>query len=151
LHEAGGCPVIVIDEAQLIVEQELFDEIRLLTNFQLDDRNLLGLIIMGQPELRKSLARPVFEPLRQRVGIQYHLLPLDLEETMEYIDFRLQVAGGAAGLFSPEAIQLMFELSGGVPRRINAVATNALLVGYGRDAAWIDDTIIEEIKSELII
>jgi general secretion pathway protein A len=151
LHEAGGCPVIVIDEAQLIAEQELFDEIRLLTNFQLDDRNLLGLIIMGQPELRKNLALPVFEPLRQRVGIQYHLLPLDLEETMEYIDFRLQVAGGTAGLFSPEAIQLMFELSGGVPRRINAVATNALLVGFGKDAAWIDDTIIEEIKSELII
>jgi len=151
LHESGGCPVIVIDEAQLIPEQELFDEIRLLTNFQLDDRNLLGIIIMGQPELRKRLAHPVFEPLRQRVGIQYHLLPLDLEETMEYIDFRLQVAGGTPGLFSPEAIQLMYELSGGVPRRINAVATNALLVGYGRDAAWIGDTIIEEIKNELII
>jgi type II secretory pathway predicted ATPase ExeA len=151
LHESGGCPVIVIDEAQLIPEQELFDEIRLLTNFQLDDRNLLGIIIMGQPELRKRLAQPVFEPLRQRVGIQYHLLPLDLEETMEYIDFRLQVAGGAPGLFSPEAIQLMHEISGGVPRRINAVATNALLVGYGRDAAWIGDSIIEEIKNELII
>ncbi len=151
LHEEGGCPVIVIDEAQLIPGREIFDEIRLLTNFQLDDRNLLSLIIMGQPELRKKLLHPVFEPLRQRIGIQYHLDPLDLVETMEYVDFRLKVAGGSAGLFSPEAILLLYELSGGVPRRINSVATNALLVGYGKDAAWIDDTIIEELKSELFI
>jgi general secretion pathway protein A len=151
LHENSGCPVIIIDEAQLIPAREIFDEIRLLTNFQLDDKNLLSLIIMGQPELRKRLSHPVFEPLRQRIGIQYHLHPLDLEETMDYVDFRLRVAGGTQGLFSPEAIQLMYELSGGIPRRINAVATNALLVGYGKDAAWIDDTIIEELKGEMTI
>jgi general secretion pathway protein A len=151
LHGEGGCPVIIIDEAQLVPGCEVFDEIRLLTNFQLDDRNLLSLIIMGQPELRKRLAHPVFEPLRQRIGIQYHLHPLNLEETMDYVDFRLQVAGGTPGLFSPEAIQLIYELSGGIPRRINAVATNALLVGYGKDAAWIDDAIIEELKDEMTI
>lgn len=151
VHNEGGCPVIVIDEAQLIVGRELFDEIRLLTNFQLDDMNLLSVIIMGQPELREKLAHPVFEPLRQRIGIQFHLDPLDLEETMEYMDFRIRMAGGKPGLFSPEAIQIIFELSGGVPRRINAIATNALLVGYGRDASWIDDTIIEEVKGELVV
>ncbi len=150
-HNEGGCPVLVIDEAQLIPGREIFDEIRLLTNFQLDDKNLLSIIIMGQPELRNKLGHAVFEPLRQRIGIQYHLDPLDLEETMEYIDFRLKVAGGRAGLFSPEAIQMIYELSGGVPRRINAIATNALLAGYGKDAAWIDDVIIEEVRNELII
>ena len=150
-HNEGGCPVIIIDEAQLIPGREVFDEIRLLTNFQLDDKNLLSMIIMGQPEVRKKLAHPVFEPLRQRIGIQYHLASLDLEETMEYMDFRIRVAGGKAGLFSPEAIQLIHEISGGVPRRINAIATNALLVGYGKDAAWIDDTVIEEVRSELTI
>ncbi|HKZ16337.1 MAG TPA: AAA family ATPase [Geobacteraceae bacterium] len=150
-HNEGGCPVIVIDEAQLIPGREVFDEIRLLTNFQLDDKNLLSMIIMGQPEVRKKLAHPVFEPLRQRIGIQYHLAPLDLEETMEYMDFRIKVAGGKPGLFSPEAIQMIHELSGGVPRRINAIATNALLVGYGKDAAWIDDAVIEEVRNELTI
>jgi type II secretory pathway predicted ATPase ExeA len=100
--------------------------------------------------LRGKLAHQAFEPLRQRIGIQFHLDPLDLEETMEYLDFRIRTAGGKPGLFSPEAIQMIFELSGGVPRRINAIATNALLVGYGKDAAWIDDTIIEEVKGELL-
>ncbi len=149
LHGAGGCPVIIIDEAQLIPGHEIFDEIRLLTNFQLDDRNLLSVVIMGQPELRNKLADPLFEPLRQRIGIHYHLQPLNLEETMEYIDFRLKVAGGPPGLFSPEAVQLIFELTGGVPRRINSLATNALLVGFGKDAVWIDDEIIEELRDEV--
>ncbi len=151
LHAQGECPVIVVDEAQLIPQREIFDEIRLLTNFQLDDKNLLSVIIIGQPELRKNLSHPVFEPLRQRIGIQFHLGPLDLEETMEYIDFRVSVAGGRAGLFSPEAIQMIFEISGGVPRKINAVATNALLVGFGKDAAWIDDTIIDEVRNEMLV
>lgn len=150
-YNEGGCPVIIIDEAQLIPGPEVFDEIRLLTNFQLDDRNLLSMIIMGQPELRSRLSLALYEPLRQRIGIQYHLAPLDLEETMEYIDFRLGVAGGRPGLFSPEAIQMIHELSGGVPRRINAIATNALLAGYGRDASWIDGSIIDEVKNELVI
>ncbi len=151
IHNEGCCPIIVIDEAQLIPGREIFDEIRLLTNFQLDDSNLLSVIIMGQPELRVNLAHHVFEPLRQRIGIQFHLNPLDLEETMEYLDFRIRMAGGKPGLFSPEAIQMIFELSGGVPRRINAIATNALLAGYGKDAAWIGGSIIEEVKGELII
>lgn len=150
-HRQGCCPVIVIDEAQLIPDREIFDEIRLLTNFQLDDRNLLSVIIMGQPELRRILAAPVYEPFRQRIAINYHLSPLDLEETLEYLDFRVEVAGGSPGLFSPDAVQKIYELSGGVPRKINVIATNALLEGFGRDAAWIDAAIIEQMTDELTI
>jgi len=137
-HQEGRCPVFIIDEAQLITDREIFEEIRLLTNFQLDDRNLLSMIIMGQPELRTILAAPVYEPFRQRVAINYHLSPLDLVETMEYLDFRMERAGGSAGLFSPDAVQQIYELSGGVPRRINLIATNSLLDGFGTDACWID-------------
>jgi general secretion pathway protein A len=150
-HSAGCCPVIVIDEAQLIPDREIFDEIRLLTNFQLDDQNLLSVIIMGQPELRTILSAPVYEPFRQRIAINYHLAPLGLEETLEYLDFRMEVAGGCVGLFSPDAVQKIYELSGGVPRKINVIATNALLEGYGRDAAWIDAVIIEDMTNELAI
>jgi len=150
-HGEGRCPVIVIDEAQLIPDREVFDEIRLLTNYQLDDRNLISFIIMGQPELRKRLAHSVYEPLRQRVAIQYHLKPLDVEETLEYIDFRLEIAGGTPGLFTPDAVQMIYDLSGGVPRRINIIATNALLVGFGKDAALIDGAIIEELKGEVTL
>ena len=150
-HQEGITPVLIIDEAQMIPDREIFDEIRLLTNFQLDDRNLLSVIIMGQPELRAMLAAPIYEPFRQRIGIQYHLQPLNLEETQEYLDFRIRVAGGEEGLFSPDAVQRIFELSAGVPRRINAIATNAMLEGFGRDAAWIDAAIIDGLEQELII
>ncbi|MBI2355436.1 MAG: AAA family ATPase [Deltaproteobacteria bacterium] len=150
-YQRGVCPVIVIDEAQMITDAEVFDEIRLLTNFQLDDRNLLGVVIMGQPELRAMLATSRFEPLRQRIALHYHLQPLSLEETMEYLDFRLEVAGGTPGLFTPDAVQKIFDLTGGVPRRINSMATNALLVAYGSDAALIDSAIIDEIKDELMM
>lgn len=150
-HQERRCPVLVIDEAQMIPDREIFDEIRLLTNFQLDDRNLLSVIIMGQPELRRMLAAPVYEPFRQRIAINYHLRPLDLEETLEYIDFRIEVAGGSPGLFSPDAVHRIFELSGGVPRKINVIATNALLEGFGREAAWVEGAIIEELKGELSI
>jgi type II secretory pathway predicted ATPase ExeA len=150
-HLAGRCPVFIIDEAQMVSDREIFDEIRLLTNFQLDDRNLLSMIIMGQPELRRMLAAPVYEPFRQRIAINYHLSPLDLVETMEYIDFRLEVAGGEAGIFSPDAVHSIFELSGGVPRKINLIATNALLEAYGRDASIIDSEIVESLKDELSI
>ncbi|HEY3308313.1 MAG TPA: AAA family ATPase [Desulfuromonadaceae bacterium] len=150
-YQKGICPVIVVDEAQMIVDGAVFDEIRLLTNFQLDDRNLLGVIIMGQPELREMLALPRYEPLRQRIALHYHLQALSLEETMEYLDFRLEIAGGAAGLFTPDAVQKIYELTGGVPRKINSMATNALLVAYGNDAALIDSAIVNEIKDELMI
>jgi len=150
LHGEGRVPVVVIDEAQMIPDRELFDELRLLTNFQLDDRNLVSVIIMGQPELRELLASPVYEPFRQRISLNFHLAPLGLAETLEYLDFRIVAAGGEPGLFSPDAVQRIYELSGGVPRRINAVATNALLIGYGRDAAWIDASIIEETAAELL-
>jgi type II secretory pathway predicted ATPase ExeA len=148
-HNERRCPVIVIDEAQMITGREIFDEIRLLTNFQLDDKNLLSVIVMGQPELRRMLAEPIYEPFRQRIAINYHLFPLNLEETLEYMDFRMEVAGGSAGLFSPDAVLRIFEFSGGVPRKINVIATNALLEGFGRDAALIDAAIIEDMADEL--
>lgn len=150
-HQNGICPVLVVDEAQMISDPEVFDELRLLTNFQLDDQNLLGVIIMGQPELRPLLSTQRFEPLRQRISLQYHLNPLDVDELMEYLDFRLEAAGGMAGLFTPDAVQRMYELTGGVPRRINTMATNALLVAYGYDAAMIDSGIIDEIKDEVML
>ncbi|MDD2853848.1 MAG: AAA family ATPase, partial [Desulfuromonadaceae bacterium] len=78
LNQQDICPVLVIDEAQMIAAPEVFDEIRLLTNFQLDDRNLLSVVIMGQPELRQMMSSDRFEPLRQRISLHYHLKPLSL-------------------------------------------------------------------------
>lgn len=150
LHNEGVSAVLIVDEAQLITDREIFDEIRLLTNFQLDDRNLITVILMGQPELRGVLASPEFEPLRQRITMQFHLSPLALDDVQEYLDCRLEVAGGSAGLFSPDAIQRIYTLSAGVPRRINQIATNAILEGFGRDEALIDASVVDAVASELL-
>lgn len=148
-YEKGICPVLVIDEAQLVPYKETFDEIRLLTNFQLDDRNLISVVLMGQPELRRRLAHHAYEPLRQRIGMQYALKPLSLAETGEYLDFRLTVAGGKPGVFLPEAVELLYSYSSGVPRRINHIASLALLEGFGREVRCIGPEILDAILCEL--
>ena len=142
-------PVLIIDEAQLIPHKDVFDEIRLLTNYQLDDVNLISVILMGQPELLKRLAHQVYEPLRQRIGIQFVLQPLRLEEVGAYLQYRLENAGGRTDLFTAEAVRLIAEYSAGVPRRINQLASLALLEGYGRGTTQIDSAIIIEVAREL--
>jgi type II secretory pathway predicted ATPase ExeA len=149
-HASGICPVVVIDEGQLVPHKETFDEIRLLTNFQLDDRNLLSVVLMGQPELRKRLQHRSYEPLRQRIGMQYELLPLGRDETAEYLDFRVIRAGGPAGLFADDAVELIHTCSAGIPRRINHAASLALLEGFGREARLIDRRIVEAVMLELV-
>jgi type II secretory pathway predicted ATPase ExeA len=148
LYEAGRRPVIIIDEAQLIPGKATFEELRLLTNFQLDDRNLLSLVLIGQTELRDRLKKKPYRALRQRIGMQFHLGPLDAEETAAYVRHRLRVAGREAPLFDDRALALLFEHSGGIPRRINIIAGNALVEGFGRDAERIDSEIIESVVSE---
>lgn len=148
-YEQGICPVLVIDEAQLVPFKETFDEIRLLTNFQLDDRNLLSVILMGQPELRRRLAHHAYEALRQRIGMQYALKPLCAEEIEDYLNHRIVISGGRTGLFHAEAVKLIHRYSGGVPRRINHIASLALLEGFGREAKQISPEILNAILGEL--
>lgn len=145
LYEAGKRAVVIIDEAQLVPGKATFEELRLLTNFQLDDRNLLALVLIGQTELRDRLKKRQYRALHQRIGMQYHLGPLDAEETAAYAEHRLKVAGREAPLFEPEALALLHEHSEGVPRRINIIAGNALIEGFGRGAAMIGPEIIEDV------
>src|SRR5664279_5073647 len=133
LYEAGREPVLIIDEAQLIPSKATFDEIRLLTNFQLDDQNLLSVLLIGQPELETRLERAHYAPLRQRIGMRYRLGPLSLEETTRYVEHRIRVAGGARNPFSEDAVRAMHAVSGGIPRVINTLATTALLDAFGDD------------------
>src|SRR6185295_16305959 len=103
LYEERREPVLMIDEAQLIPTKSTFDEIRLLTNFQLDDQNLLSVLLIGQPELETRLERAHYAPLRQRIGMRYRLGPLTLDETVNYIDHRIRVAGGSRNPFTEDA------------------------------------------------
>ena len=103
---------------------------------------VLSVVLMGQPELRRRLRHRAYEPLRQRIGMQYDLQPLNRDETADYLDFRMVTAGGEPGLFMPAAIDQIFAYSGGVPRKINHAASLALLEGFGRESRVIDPNIV---------
>lgn len=137
LYEEKREPVLMIDEAQLIPSKATFDEIRLLTNFQLDDQNLLSVILIGQPELDRRLDRQAYAPLRQRIGMRYSLGPLSFDDTTRYLDHRIRIAGGTRNPFTVEAAARVYELSGGIPRLINTLATTALLDAFGDDESTI--------------
>ncbi|MEW6585685.1 MAG: tRNA (adenosine(37)-N6)-threonylcarbamoyltransferase complex ATPase subunit type 1 TsaE [Nitrospirota bacterium] len=148
-YESGITPVIIIDEAQLIPAKSTFEEIRLLTNFQLDHTNLLCLILVGQTDLRKRLNHKTYLPLRQRIGLFYHLGPLEAGEIKGYIEHRLRISGLDSPLFTDKAIRNLYQYSGGIPRLINSIATSALLEGFGRETHNIDETLINDAAREL--
>jgi general secretion pathway protein A len=148
-YESGITPVIIIDEAQLIPNKNTFEEIRLLTNFQLDYTNLLSLILVGQTDLRKRLNHKVYFPLRQRIGFFYHLGPLEEHEIKGYVEFRLKIAGLEEPLFTEGALTGLYRYSGGIPRIINSLATSALLEGVGREVRTIDEFLVREAAREL--
>jgi len=147
-YEAGITPVIIIDEAQLIPNKGTFEEIRLLTNFQLDDTNMLSLILVGQPDLRRRLNHKAYLPLKQRIGLFYHLGPIGEDEIRGYVEHRLKVGGREEMLFTDEALKMLYVYSQGIPRLINTLATGALLSGIGSDYKIIERHLIDEAAGE---
>ncbi len=121
--------VIVVDEAQNL-SAEMLEEIRLLTNLETSSEKLLQIILSGQPELEARLRRPDLRQLRQRISLWCRTQPLSLEQTQAYIAARLQIAGTAAAIFQPEAVRLIFEASGGIPRIINLICETCLVFAY---------------------
>lgn len=111
--------LLVLDEAHLL-EDSLLEDLRLLTNYEMDTREPLVLVLVGHPGLRLRLRRPVHQALWDRVRLAYCMAGLSLEETSAYIDCHLKHAGGKPGIFSTDARAAIFELSQGIPRRINS-------------------------------
>jgi type II secretory pathway predicted ATPase ExeA len=148
LDAQGLFAVVVIDEAQMLAGRAAYDELRLLTNLAADDRGLVGLVLVGQPELRDRLRDRGGEAFAQRVGVGYHLGALDEQETGAYLEHRLAVAGRTAPLFTPDAVAAVHAASGGVPRRVNQVAASALLEGFARDAAAVDADVVAAAVSD---
>ncbi len=142
-------PLLIIDEAQSIPSRETFEEIRLLTNFQLDDRNLMSIMLIGQPELDKRVRHSAYEALRQRIGFRYHLGPLRPESVREYVAHRLEAVGGPPDLFTDDALELVAGVTGSIPRWINNVCGAALLEGFGREARSIDRQIVRDAAVDL--
>jgi general secretion pathway protein A len=148
-YKAGVTPVLIIDEAHLIPYRETFEEIRLLTNFQMDDTNFLALILVGQPDLMKKLKLPSLLALRQRVGLFCHIESIAEDEVRAYVEYRLMVGGRSKPVFTDGAISSLYKYSKGVPRVINSLASMSLLEGFARDAALVDESVVRSAAREI--
>jgi general secretion pathway protein A len=145
---ARNC-VLVIDEAQNLSPQVL-EQIRLLSNLETETDKLLQIVLIGQPELGEKLALHELRQLNQRITARYHLKPLSEHETLQYIAYRLHVAGGRRKIqFSKGAVKQVYKVSGGTPRVINAVCDRALLIGYTKEAVNISAAIVKQAAKEI--
>jgi general secretion pathway protein A len=148
-HGAGESCVLIIDEAQNL-SPEVLEQLRLLTNLETNERKLLQIVLIGQPELRGMLARPELEQLAQRVTARCHLDALNLAETKQYIAHRMAVAGLVGPLpFDVAAIKRIHELTRGVPRRINLLCGRALLGVWAKGEQQADRTMVDRAAREV--
>ena len=149
LVEQGKDAVLIIDEAQNLTEG-LLEQVRLLSNLELDNRKLLQIVLMGQPELRDRLNSPNLRQLRQRITVRYHLSPLNQNEISQYIQHRLEVSGAkGAPRFTRPALWRIYGYSQGIPRLINAVCDKALLAGYVEQSDRINFSMVGRAIREL--
>jgi len=148
LDAQGRAALVIVDEAHLIPGKPTFEEIRLLTNYQLDDRNLVAILLVGQPELRERLQHRAYRALTQRIGVSFHLVPLAVEDTRAYLAHRLAVAGRERELFTEDAVARLHAAAGGIPRVLNQLATQALVEGMARGSARVDGRVAEAVAAE---
>jgi type II secretory pathway predicted ATPase ExeA len=147
-YRDGRDTVIIVDEAQLLEDDGLFEELRLLMNFQTDDRFLVTVLLIGSPELRDKVRK--LKHLDQRITIRYHLNTLDDAHTAAYIAHRLKMAGRTTPIFTEDAVKLIFDFTRGTPREINNLCDVALLVGYTKRAHEVGERIIAEVIKDMV-
>lgn len=146
---AGRMVLLVIDEAQNLSLAAL-EELRMLSNLETEKSKLLQIVLVGQPNLREKLNAPELEQLRQRITVSYHLMPLDADETSNYINHRLRrAATGAPVEFPRNATDAIHSRSRGVPRIVNVICDAALVFGYAEERRAIDLELVQEVLSEL--
>ena len=145
----GNQPVLIIDEAQNL-NNDLLEEVRMLSNLETDNAKLLQIILVGQPELRKTLASSTLIQLRQRISINCHIKPLSRTEIELYILHRLEKAGDRdAVIFSGETIEIIFTYSRGIPRLINIICDFILLAAFAEETRSIDAALVLDIIGDL--
>jgi len=135
--------LLVLDEAQSLPLDSLYEELRLLLNYQLNDRNLVTLLLVGQDDLWRRVSR--MPQLADRFAVKCRLQELDPTQTTTYIRHRLEHFGGDAAIFSDDALAMIHDSSKGIPRRINNLCDLALLMGYQREIEVVDPGIIKAI------
>ena len=147
-HADGRRTILVVDEAQNLAP-DVLEEVRLLTNLETAKQKLLQIVLIGQPELRELLARNDLRQLAQRITGRYHLEPLTRDETAQYIEHRMQVAGALSEVFEPAAKREAFRLSQGVPRLINVICDRALLGAYSTETRKVSRSMVRRAAAEV--
>jgi putative secretion ATPase (PEP-CTERM system associated) len=141
--------ILLIDEAQNL-SPDLLEEIRLLSNLETDRAKLLQIILVGQPDLKKTLMLPELMQLRQRINISYHIAPLTVDETAKYIKHRLTVAGNPEAIkFDEDMLPLIYQFSRGIPRLINILCDFALLTAFVEGKKEVTVDIMREVEKDL--
>lgn len=148
-HARGINTVLIIDEAQNL-SFDVLEQIRLLTNLETSSQKLLQIILIGQPELLATLARPELRQLNQRITARYHLKALSREELSAYVGHRLAVGGRAAPLFTRAALRRLHRLTGGVPRMVNIICDRALLGAYVERCNRVDWWVLNRAAREIL-
>jgi len=143
----GKKTVIIIDEAHVIKDRQVWEEMRLILNFQHEDRFLLTLLLLGQPELKELIDSN--KQFAQRIAVRCHLESLNESETKKYILHRLSISGRNQPIFTENAYKLIYKKSGGIPRRINHICDLALFTGFGKEVSTIGEDIIKDVSSDL--
>src|ERR1700722_16719517 len=149
-HQKGLTTILVVDEAHHL-SHEILEEIRLLTNLETTQHKLLQIVLAGQPELDLKLDSHQLRQLKQRVGLRCHLLPLELGEVEGYIHRRLELAGAKeqeTPVFSRKAIEAIYVFSKGIPRLVNTLCENSLMLGYSLLLKQITPAIVQEVASD---
>jgi len=149
--EKNRTVLLVVDEAHLLSNDQL-EQLRLLSNAEMDSRAALGIILLGQPTLRRRLKLGHFAALDQRITLRYHLDGLGRDETVAYIGHHMAIAGRTDPLFSDDATALIHRTARGIPRAINNLATAALIAAYAGDSPLVDEsaakTAVTEVTAE---
>lgn len=148
-YAAGNHPILIIDEAQNL-EADLLEEVRLLSNLESSHNKLLQIILVGQPELRETMASPGLMQLRQRISVSCHLHALSRDETLAYILHRMKVAGNPeAVLFTDDAIDLIYQFSRGIPRLVNIICDFLMLAAFADETRTITAEMTQEVAHDL--
>ncbi len=143
----GKTAALVIDEAQNLTD-EVFEQLRLLLNFETYKSKLLQILLAGQPELATKLKQPHLRQIGDRVAVRCDLGPLSSTDARAYIEHRLTTAGGSLDLFTRPALRLLIRKARGIPRRINVLAHNAMLFAYGRELGQVDRATVAQAVRE---
>ena len=148
-HEAGKNTLLLIDEAQHLLP-DVLEQLRLLTNLETNTKKLLQVILIGQPELQTLLQRQDLRQLAQRITARYHLMPLTLPESKQYIQHRLDVAKAPRMLFEESAVKQIHKLSTGIPRLMNLLCDKSLMLAYQQNQSMVNRKVVTQASNEVL-